>query len=69
MSVIAGVTSILEASGIPYALIGASAMSYYGVNRATSDLDLLAVDPACMDPAFWSGLRDQGVDADIDGGT
>lgn len=65
MSLLEKVTSVLEARGIPYALIGASAMSYYGVNRATNDLDLLAVDPACLDPALWSGLRDQGVTADV----
>ena len=39
---------VLEAEGIPFALIGAVALSQYGVARATFDLDLLVLDVAAL---------------------
>lgn len=40
------VTSALDRAEIPYAVIGASALTVYGVSRATFDLDLLVeVEP------------------------
>ncbi|MDP9121774.1 MAG: hypothetical protein M3O15_10485, partial [Acidobacteriota bacterium] len=35
------------------------------VSRSTLDIDLLAIDRLCLDPALWSGLRDEGVGIEI----
>lgn len=65
MSLLEEVRSILEAAGIRHALIGALALSAYGVNRATVDLDLFATDALCLRPDLWAGLGDRGIDVDI----
>lgn len=52
----------LERTGVPFALIGAGALAVHGVSRSTLDLDLLAVDPRPLDPAFWSLPADVTVD-------
>ena len=65
MSLLDEISSILEAAGIRHALIGALALSAYGVNRATVDLDLFAADASCLRPELWAGLRDRGVSVDI----
>lgn len=56
MSLLPQITAALDAAKIPYALIGAAALSVYGVNRATLDLDLFATSPACLDLDLWKGL-------------
>ena len=65
MSLREEVGSILDAAGIRYALIGALALSAYGVNRASLDLDLLAADAACLEPDLWADLRSRGVAVEI----
>jgi hypothetical protein len=35
------------------------------VARATADLDLLALDPACLDPSTWRELRGAGASVEI----
>ena len=40
MSLVDEIRSTLDAAGIRHALIGALALSAYGVNRATADPDL-----------------------------
>jgi hypothetical protein len=65
MSLLDEVGAILEAAGIRHALIGALALSAYGVNRATVDLDLLVADAACLQPNLWSDLRHRGVAVEI----
>lgn len=65
MSLREEIGSILDAAGIRHALIGAVAMSAYGVNRASLDLDLFAADAACLKPDLWADLRSRGVAMDI----
>jgi len=40
-------------------------MAVHGVSRATYDVDLLALDPACLAPATWAALKQRGVSVDI----
>jgi predicted nucleotidyltransferase len=53
VSLLARVSGALQAAGIPYALIGASALTIHGVNRSTIDVDLFVLDPACLDRHLW----------------
>lgn len=55
MSLLEEISSSLETAGIRHALIGALALSAYGVNRATLDLDLLVADPDSLRPELWAG--------------
>jgi hypothetical protein len=68
MSLLTHVARILRTAEIPFALIGASAMATYGVNRSTLDQDLLVVDPACLRPELWSPFRDLGIAFEIQKG-
>ena len=61
MSLLDEISSTLEAAGIRHALIGALALSAYGVNRASADLDLFATDLSCLRPDLWAGLQSRGV--------
>jgi hypothetical protein len=65
MSLLDEISSILDAAQIRHALIGALALSAYGVNRASVDLDLFAADAACLRSELWSGLQSRGVSVDI----
>ena len=65
MSLLEKVSSTLEAAGIRHALIGALALSAYGVNRATVDLDLFAADTSCLKPELWAALRSRGIHVEI----
>jgi hypothetical protein len=65
MSLLEEIGAILEAAGIRHALIGALALSAYGVNRATVDLDLFAADASCLRPELWADLRSRGIDVEI----
>lgn len=65
MTLLARIAGILRGADIPHALIGASAMAKHGVVRSTLDQDLLAVEPACLQPKLWSGLQSSGVEAEI----
>lgn len=65
MSLLEEVGAVLEAAGIPHALIGALALSAYGVNRATVDLDLLVADAACLRPELWNDLRGRDIAVEI----
>jgi hypothetical protein len=38
---------------VPHAVMGAVALAVHGAPRYSSDLDLLAVDPAILHPGFW----------------
>jgi len=49
-------TRALDAAGIPYALIGATAMSAHGVARTTRDADLLA-SPGALRADVWRAVR------------
>lgn len=61
MSLLEEISSTLEAAGIRHALIGAIALSAYGVNRASVDLDLFAADASCLRPDLWADLQSRGV--------
>lgn len=65
LSLLGRVVAALENAAVPHALIGAAAMAAHGVSRATVDLDVLVVAPACLDPRLWSTLRAQGVGVDL----
>jgi len=65
MSLREEIGSILDAAGIRHALAGALALSAYGVNRASLDLDLFATDAACLKPDLWSDLQSRGVAVEI----
>ena len=65
MSLLDEIRSTLDAAGIHHALIGALALSAYGVNRATVDLDLLTTDVSCLVPDFWADLRSRGVAVEV----
>lgn len=65
MSLLARVSQSLRAAGIPYALIGASALTIYGVNRSTLDVDLFAVDPTCLDRHAWDLLAAEGISVEV----
>jgi hypothetical protein len=65
VSLLARVSRILSERGIAHAVIGAAALAAHGVPRATADLDLLAFDPACLDPSLWEGLRAAGVEVQV----
>ncbi len=65
MSLLSQVAETLDAAGIRNALIGAMALTAYGVNRATADIDLLTIDSACLKPDFWSDLKSRGIEVRI----
>jgi hypothetical protein len=59
------VASILEASRIPYALVGAGAMAAHGVGRSTLDLDLLTTSSSVLSESFWKDLSSEGHRPDV----
>jgi len=65
MSLLDEVSSTLMAAGVRHALIGALALSAYGVNRATVDLDLFVADSACLRPDLWADLRSRGIAVEV----
>jgi hypothetical protein len=65
MSLLEEIRATLDAAGIRHALIGALALSAYGVNRATVDLDLLVADVSCLRPDLWADLRSPGVAVEV----
>jgi predicted nucleotidyltransferase len=52
------VAGLLAEREVPYALIGATAASRYGLTRATLDVDFFVVDSSVLKPEFWSPLQD-----------
>lgn len=65
MSLLAQVAAALAQANVSYALIGASALSVHGVNRATLDLDLLALDSICLQRDLWTDLEAHGIEVDV----
>jgi hypothetical protein len=65
LSLLRDVVGVLADHGIRHAVIGAAALAAHGVPRATADLDLLALDLACLAEALWEPLRGSGASAEI----
>jgi hypothetical protein len=65
VSLLARVSEILRAQGIPHVLVGASALTIHGVNRSTLDVDLFTIDRTCLDPRIWDGLATEGVGVEV----
>jgi nucleotidyltransferase AbiEii toxin of type IV toxin-antitoxin system len=59
--VYARVVALLRGRGIPFAVVGATALAVHGVSRATRDVDVLVTDPICLADATWATLRQAGV--------
>jgi predicted nucleotidyltransferase len=65
LSLLARVAGVLAEAGVPYALIGASALGVHGVIRSSIDFDLFAVERSCLDRRTWSGLETEGVSVEV----
>lgn len=48
-----------------FALIGAAAMAFRGVSRATVDVDLLTVDRGALESGAWAALRAEGIEVEV----
>ena len=64
MSLLSQITTVLDEARVPHAIIGATALTVYGVNRSTLDLDLFTTSPACLDSSFWTVLASP-VEVDV----
>jgi hypothetical protein len=64
VSLLSQITTVLDQAGIPHAIIGATALTVYGVNRSTLDLDLFVTSPASLGPDLWTSLP-SSVEVDI----
>jgi hypothetical protein len=62
LTLLADVVAYCEQRNVQVALIGAAAMTVYGVSRTTLDADLLTVDRAVLRADFWVDFPDT-VDA------
>jgi hypothetical protein len=60
------VAAALERAGFDYAIGGAIALAYWGVPRATVDVDVgVSAEPLQL-PALFEALRDAGFEIDLD---
>ena len=55
----------LEEAGIPYRVIGATALAAHGVARATQDVDLLVTDVRVLQQATWRAARIPGFEIEV----
>jgi hypothetical protein len=53
MTLLARVAELLNEAGIPFAIIGASALAAHGVSRSTFDIDILVTDRRTLGRDFW----------------
>jgi len=53
MTLLARVADLLNEAGIPFAIIGASALAAHGVSRSTLDIDVLVTDRRTLRRDFW----------------
>lgn len=61
---ITAVAERLRAAEVPFAVVGAAAMSSRGFPRQTLDFDFLVTDRRVLQPGFWDGLP-QSADSRI----
>ena len=59
------VLALLNAHGVPHALIGAAALAAHGVARSTYDIDLLTTDARVLGRGLWTALDHGGATVDI----
>lgn len=59
------VHALLNAHGVPHALIGAAALAAHGVARSTYDIDLLTTDTRVLGRGLRTALDHEGVTVDI----
>jgi hypothetical protein len=65
MTLLDRVVGVLDANGLPSAIIGGLAPASAGVARSTLDIDLLTTDMRVLDGRIWAPLTDNGVTVDI----
>jgi hypothetical protein len=65
VSLLDDVRGLLEEAGIRYAIVGAAAMAYRGVSRATLDVDLLTMDARILAVPLWEPLSSADTDVDV----
>jgi hypothetical protein len=65
VTLLAETCAVLAAHGVPHAIVGAAALAAHGVTRASADVDLLVVDPRCLDPGIWAPLTARGHTVDV----
>ena len=65
MRLLEAVVAVLRERRIPHAVIGATALAFHGVSRATGDLDLFAVHVPCLDRDTWRPVVEEGYAVDI----
>lgn len=53
---LAAIVERLRSGGVPFALVGAAAMSARGFPRQTLDFDLLTLERRVLEPPFWRDL-------------
>jgi len=58
LTLLADLVAYCEQRNVNVALIGAAAMTVYGISRTTFDTDLLTVDRAVLRNDFWHELAD-----------
>jgi len=65
VNLLALTSDALQSRGVAHAVIGATALAVHGVTRATADIDVLALDPCCLDAGVWSAVVAAGATVDI----
>jgi hypothetical protein len=68
LSLLEAVVAVLRERGVPHAVIGATALAFHGVSRATGDLDLFAVHVSCLDRDTWRPVAEEGYAVDVRSG-
>lgn len=65
MSLLGAVVAALRERCVSHAVIGATALAFHGVSRATGDLNLFAVHVSCLDQDTWRPVVEAGYAVDV----
>jgi hypothetical protein len=65
VTALAEAVDCLRTYGTPFALVGAAALAVHGVPRSTRDLDLLTIDPRCLEADYWRSLGAGRIDVTV----
>jgi predicted nucleotidyltransferase len=68
LSLLEAVVAVLRERRVPHAVIGATALAFHRVSRATGDLDLFAVHVSCLDRDTWRLVAEEGYAVDVRSG-